>query len=104
MMNQHDEAEIGAGDLMQQRSRRILESMTDALADPNPVLSGLGAAASDMMDIGRLLKEAIDRSLELGDRSLRHWSEAAPAVNQLLQVYRQFDRFVQLDRRLRAEE
>jgi hypothetical protein len=78
----------GGDHLRQRRQQRIHESVIAARAARNPAAAALEMAASNMLDIGGRLKQAIDSSGAAGGESLDFWAAAAPAVDRLVQSYR----------------
>lgn len=84
------------------RLQRIAEQLAEALRSPD-LLRGITMASScDIMELSWQLKKAIDAELADGPGSLDHFAELSPALDTLLRMTKQIERFTQLDMRLAA--
>lgn len=86
------------------RHARILDFQTESLAGPDSLRASLGALTGGLLEIGRRLEARIIASLDASPATMEELRRIKPALDSLLQVARQSDRFAQLEVRLTAEE
>jgi hypothetical protein len=87
-------------DMCKQRMEKIQQLLADALQQPDPLQANLGVAVSDLMSMGFWLKQAIDELLASEADPLQHFQKVSAPLEAYLKITRQWDRLVQLDRRL----
>jgi hypothetical protein len=86
--------------LRKKRALRIRDYLRDALDHPDPLQAILRASSSDLTEMAGQLKDAIDQALQDDPDFRSAFQEVSPLLEMYLKFQRQFDRFVQLDRRL----
>ncbi len=82
------------------REQRILDCLECSLRQPGALQATIGAVNSDLMLIGYRLNQAVQTAMNTTPAALNEYSKLMPAVESLLKVYRQVDRFSQLEVRL----
>ena len=86
--------------LRKKRALRIRDYLRDALDHPDPLQALVRASSSDLAETAGQLKDAIDQALREDPDFRSVFEEVSPLLEMYLKFQRQFDRFVQLDRRL----
>ena len=86
--------------LRKKRSLRIRDYLRDALDHPDPLQAILRASSGELAETAGQLKDAIEGALQDEPDLLSVFGEVSPLLEMYLKFQRQFDRFVQLDRRL----
>ena len=86
------------------RIHRIEQLQAEALAEPDALQANLGAFNAGLMRIGFRLEEAIEGASAQITDPLARFERLAPAIDSLLKVMRQVDRFAQLDQRLASAQ
>ena len=87
------------GGLQQQRRRRVQKYHVRALASDDPLKASLGSINAELMHIAMALDRAVNEYLAAGPLSLERIMRHRSAVEVLLKLARQIDRFAQLERR-----
>lgn len=79
---------------------RILEYLQASLDKQDALQANLSAANADLMAIAYKLAAAIKAAMAVGPASLETYEELVPAINNLLRIHKQVERFASLDNRL----
>lgn len=82
------------------RIRRIMDYLQVSLEREDALQANLNAANADLMMIGYRLASAIKANMASSPASLDSYVEFMPALNNLLRLNKQVDRFSTLDDRL----
>lgn len=91
-----------AAKLQALRAERILDYLQSALTQHDPLLANLGAVHSDLLQIERKLKQALDRALSDATRDVLDFEVLLPGLDHLLRLAKQIDRFTQLEIQLKG--
>ena len=83
---------------------RIADYLECSLRKPDAIRATIGAINSDLMLIGYRLNRAVHTAMETTPEALNEYGKLMPAVESLLKVYKQIDRFTQLEVRLTKAE
>jgi len=86
------------------RVQRIADYLESSLGKPDALQATIGAANSDLMLVGFRLNEAVQAALNSTPAALSEFGKLMPAVESLLKVYKQVDRFTQLEVRFSKAE
>lgn len=89
---------------LDRRSARIADYLAQALAEDNPLLANLGTVNCDLLQVQNFLRQAVEDAFAKVPRDLSEWEHLTPAIDQLVKIVKQIDRFTQLDIRIRSEE
>lgn len=84
------------------RVRRIQEYLKHALGHTDALEANVGAVNADLMRISHRLAQAIHEAIDAGPSSLEDFEGIIPAVDNLLRLDKQIDRFTALEQRLAA--
>ena len=82
------------------RMEKILEYLGNSLAVPNAMQASLGAVNADLLVLSYRLTRAIDEQLEPGPAGLAAFGDVMPAIEVLLKLSKQVDRYSNLDLKL----
>jgi len=89
---------------MGDRLQRITDYLESSLGKPDALQATIGAANSDLMLVGFRLNEAVQAALNSRPAALSEFGKLMPAVESLLKVYKQVERFTQLEVRFGKAE
>ncbi|QDU92497.1 hypothetical protein [Lignipirellula cremea] len=85
------------------RQQRIRDYLHQSLAETSPLRANLGAANADLMTVALhlkgLLEGALPKTLEVFE-DFEDFDQVKPVLDSLLRMYKQMERFAQLDARL----
>jgi hypothetical protein len=82
------------------RTQKILEHLNNSLAKSDAFQATLGAANCDFLLLGYRLKQAIDEELEPGPAALADFEDMMPAIEMLLKMMKQVERYSKLEIKL----
>lgn len=86
------------------REAKIREYVMQSLRITDALRANVGLINSDLMSTAAALQQAVQAAMVGGPLSLEQLAEIEPALNILLRVVRQVDRFAQLEMRARKSE
>ena len=89
-----------AGQTKDNRVKRIADYLESSLRKPDALQATIGAVNSDLMLIGHRLNQAVQHAMDTSPTALNEFGKLMPAVESLLKVYKQVDRFTQLEVRM----
>ena len=86
------------------RLARIFDFQVDALANPNPLQACLGSFTGDLLAIGWHIQKRINGALAASSGTIEDITSITPALDIVLRIGRQADRYAQLEAKLTATE
>lgn len=93
-----------AGATKDNRVQRIMDYLESSLRKRDALQATIGAVNSDLMLIGYRLKQVVQTAMDTTPAALDEYGKLMPAVESLLKVFKQIDRFTQLEVRLTKAE
>lgn len=99
-MNSHPSDE----ELADLRLERIREYQAQSLTNADPLHANIGAASGSLMQMGFRLEQAIEASLAESTDVLQQTKRLSDAMDTYLRITRQWDRLVQLNKRMAEGE
>jgi hypothetical protein len=87
--------------LQQERRRRLRDYHIRALAHEDPCQAMLGSVNAELMLVTMRVDQAINNSLAVGSATIEGVMQCSQAIDMLLKLTRQIDRFAQLELRPR---
>ena len=80
--------------------RRIQDLLAESLALPNAFAANLGAQNSGLRKMAYRMQQAIEKALDQGPAELEEFEDVMPAIETLLKITKQVDRYSQLSMKL----